>query len=63
MRPSPYDSLAPLYRERGRLLNLIMRGEATQADHEALGRVRAELEEKEAAAMRETLDEVRKGAS
>jgi hypothetical protein len=60
MTASPFDALAPLYRERARLLNRIMRGEATQADHEALARVRAELEDKEAATMRQTLDAARK---
>jgi hypothetical protein len=60
MTASPFDALAPLYRERARLLNRILRGEATQADHEALARVRAELEEKEAATMRQTLDAARK---
>jgi hypothetical protein len=55
-----FDALAPLYRERARLLNRILRGEATQADHEALARVRAELEEKEAATMRQALDAARK---
>ncbi len=59
MTPSPYERLAPLYKERARILNRILRGEATQADHEALTWVRAELEEKEAATMRKTLDEAR----
>jgi hypothetical protein len=62
MTASPFDALAPLYRERARLLNRILRGEATQEDRETLERVRAELEDKEAATMRETLDAARKAA-
>jgi ribosomal protein L17 len=51
-----FDALAPLYRERARLLNRILRGEATQEDRETLERVRAELEDKEAATMRKLID-------